>query len=625
VSFLFPLFLAAAAAAAVPVVLHLLERHTEQRVRFAAVAFLAGAPVEHAARRRLRELLLLALRVGALVLLALAFARPFVRAASPRSARLTVVAIDASLSMSAPASAARARELAADAIRSAPAGDDVAVVAFADRADVIVRPTPDRGAAVSAVQAVTPGFGSTKYAAGLAAAGALFAGQSGAIVVVTDLQARGWDEGERAAVPEAARVDVRDVGAPPDNLAVASLRADGDRVVASIRNSAGRARDVRVRLTIDGQAAGETTVTVAAHGASGAVFANARPVGVAVATVDDAGGIPGDDSRYALMGGSADARSLVVTTSGNLDRDAWYVRHVIAGRGLAAADLGGWTDEALGRYGSVLLLSTRGIERRGREKLAAYANAGGGLLIAAGPDVDGEVVADVLGAGTPLAMAAGDPERVALQRSEAAPQDVLTLAPADVRHPIFRAFGAEVASLGLVRFRRVAHVSGPSCRTIARFTSGDAAVLDCAAGNGRAIVVASDLNGRWNDFPVRASFVPFLDQAARYLADAASRGSEYLVGEVPTGLAGVPGVTTTLTASGGSRRVVVNVDPDESAIDRLSPADFQASITRVKNSAARDVRAGAAGDENRQHLWQYLLAAMILALAAEGVVARRMA
>ena len=86
-SFLFPLFLAGAAAAAVPIVLHLLERHTEQRVRFAAVALLKGAPVERTARRRLRELALLALRAGALVLLAVAFARPFFGTAAATSAR----------------------------------------------------------------------------------------------------------------------------------------------------------------------------------------------------------------------------------------------------------------------------------------------------------------------------------------------------------------------------------------------------------------------------------------------------------------------------------------------------------------------------------------------------------
>ena len=50
-SFLSPLFLAGAIAIVVPIALHLLNRHTEQRVRFAAVALLKGAPVEHTSRR----------------------------------------------------------------------------------------------------------------------------------------------------------------------------------------------------------------------------------------------------------------------------------------------------------------------------------------------------------------------------------------------------------------------------------------------------------------------------------------------------------------------------------------------------------------------------------------------
>ena len=76
-SFLSPLFFAGAAAARFPIVLHLLKREPEPRVKFAAVKLLKRAPVEHTEKRHLRELLLLALRVTALVLLALAFARPF--------------------------------------------------------------------------------------------------------------------------------------------------------------------------------------------------------------------------------------------------------------------------------------------------------------------------------------------------------------------------------------------------------------------------------------------------------------------------------------------------------------------------------------------------------------------
>ena len=77
-SFLSPLFLIGALAAAVPIVLHLLKRDPEPRVKFAAVALLRHAPVERTSTRRLRQIVLLAMRVAALVLLAIAFAQPFV-------------------------------------------------------------------------------------------------------------------------------------------------------------------------------------------------------------------------------------------------------------------------------------------------------------------------------------------------------------------------------------------------------------------------------------------------------------------------------------------------------------------------------------------------------------------
>src|SRR5436190_24042365 len=101
-SFLSPLFLVGAAAAAVPIVLHLLKREPEARVKFSAVNLLKRAPVEHTEKHRLRELLLLALRVAALVLVAVAFARPFTPSGQAATAAVTVVALDTSYSMSAP-------------------------------------------------------------------------------------------------------------------------------------------------------------------------------------------------------------------------------------------------------------------------------------------------------------------------------------------------------------------------------------------------------------------------------------------------------------------------------------------------------------------------------------------
>src|SRR5262249_58353162 len=124
-------------------------------------------------------------------------------------------------------------------------------------------------------------------------------------------------------------------------------------------------------------------------------------------------------------------------------------------------------------------------------------------------DVDGSVVADVLGRGARRQVPANEGKT-----------PLLALAPADVRHPIFRAFGAEVASLGLVSFRSAARIGGSTCQTLAKFTSGSAAVVDCSSGDGHAIVVASDLNNQWNDFPLRASFVPFVQETVRYLSSS---------------------------------------------------------------------------------------------------------
>jgi len=639
IAFLSPLFLVGAAAAVIPVVLHLLQRRPEQRVRFAAVTFLKAAPVEHTSRRRLREWLLLMLRVAALVLLALAFARPFFRSAAASGAGTTVVALDTSYSMSAPGRFERARDLARDAIRTAALGDDVAVVTFADRADVVVRPTSDRAAAAAAIDAVTPGFGSTRYRAGLTAAGSLTGGRRATIVVVTDLQESGWDAGEHASVPGGTRVEIRDVGGLPDNLAITSLRVVADRAIATIRNSGSRKRQVRARSSVDGNAATETVVAIEAHESSDAVLAPVRAAraaagdaGVLAVRIDDPDGIQADNVRYAWISGPTRPAVLVATTSGDLSRDAFYLQQALAaGRsgerpdvlGVSAAQLSAWSLEQVGRHAVVVLVSTRGLEPRGRQTLASYVAAGGGLLIAAGPDVDGDVVGDVLGAGARLKLAAP-----ASTAGDEAARPAMTLAPADVRHPIVQAFGADAASLGLVRFRNAARIGGPTCQALAKFTSGDAAIVDCAAGAGRAVVVASDLNNRWNDFPVRASFVPFVHEAVRYLSTSTTRSTEYIVGGLPPGVPPVAGVAILPPQRGSAdraRRIVVNVDSRESDPARISVDEFQAALTRLKADSAIEARTSVGDQESRQHLWQLLLGAMLVTLAVEGVIAARSA
>jgi len=626
-SFLSPLFLAGAALAAVPIVLHLLKREPEARVKFAAVRLLKQAPVEHTEKRHLRELLLLALRITALLLLALAFARPFfATGAALGSSGLTIVALDRSYSVSAPGRFERAKQLAKDAIAGAPAGDLVGVVTFADEAEIAAKPSADRVLAAAAIDQAVPGFGATRYRAALSAAAQNLNGRKGTIVVVTDLQENGWDAGDRASVPEGTTIAVADVGAMPPNLAVTAVRPLADRLVATVHNGSTRARDARVHLAIDNRPAVDATVPLGPNQSAEATFAGAPRGAAATVTVDDVDGIQADNVRYAVLGGTNKPSVLVISGSGDLGRDAFYVQHALAAgpsaaaafqvTGVGGAQLSAWSEDRLASHAAVVLLSTRGLERRGRELLGAYTRNGGGMLVAAGADVDGSIIADVLGAGSTL--------RVVTTGTRPEPR---ALAPTDVRHPVFQPFAGNAATLGLVTFQNASRIGGTGCQTLARFTTGDEALVECPSGDGRTLVLASDLDNRWNDFPLHATFVPFLHEVVRYLASARAHASEYFVGDAPAGVKRVPGIVTVgdPAVAAGTRRIAVNVDPREADPARITVEDFQSAVTRLKAAGGVEARVEARQQEDRQHLWQYALALMVLLLAGEGLLAARTA
>src|SRR5262249_51826219 len=210
------------------IVLHLLKRQPEARVKFAAVKMLRQAPVEDTQKHRLRELLLLALRVTALVLLAIAFARPFL--ASGEAVGGTgagVVSLDTSDRLSGAGRFDRAEAVAQGGGPAARGGGLVGGGTFGGRAEVVGRPSLDRVLAASAIDRAAVGFGATRYRSALSASAQALGGRGGRIVIVSDLQESGWDAGDRASVPAGGTVEVADVGAMPPNPALAAGRPAG--------------------------------------------------------------------------------------------------------------------------------------------------------------------------------------------------------------------------------------------------------------------------------------------------------------------------------------------------------------------------------------------------------------
>ncbi|MGZ3945879.1 MAG: BatA domain-containing protein, partial [Mucilaginibacter sp.] len=100
--FLYPAFLFALAALAIPVIIHLFNFRRYQKVYFSNVQFLKEIQEQQASRRNLKERLILASRLLAVLFLVLAFARPYLpgnNAANSGKQHAVSVFIDNSYSM----------------------------------------------------------------------------------------------------------------------------------------------------------------------------------------------------------------------------------------------------------------------------------------------------------------------------------------------------------------------------------------------------------------------------------------------------------------------------------------------------------------------------------------------
>jgi aerotolerance regulator-like protein len=309
--FLTPIALALGAAVAIPIILHLFQRHQGPRLIFPALRYLRRAEREHARRIKLRQLLLLALRVLAILFLAAAAARPFLRSGGAAHAPSAVVLV---LDNSASTGAIEADRRVIDVLKDRAietltrAGPDDRfwllragspwepalhgdATTMADR----VRETEPTASAANLRAAV-------ERAATLASAGA--DGRALEVQLLSDLQASNLSGTVARPPGDVAFVVWEPGGGPPPNRGVADIEIGGGlapragaRSTATVRIAGGKETDTtNIRIVIGGRTA---AAGIAPSGTAAVLQLPAQPEGMLTGFAEiDADALRADDRRF---------------------------------------------------------------------------------------------------------------------------------------------------------------------------------------------------------------------------------------------------------------------------------------------------------------------------------------
>src|SRR5262249_37273477 len=146
-------------AVGLPLYLHLLRRHTTTPHPFSSLMFFEQRTQSSIRHRRLRYLLLLAFRIAVLVLLALAFANPYIRrsVASTSGNTLMLVVIYKSFSMRAGSRLAEAKREGLSLLASRNPADRAQVAALGSQLHVLTEPVQDPAVLRAALEGIEPG------------------------------------------------------------------------------------------------------------------------------------------------------------------------------------------------------------------------------------------------------------------------------------------------------------------------------------------------------------------------------------------------------------------------------------------------------------------------------------
>lgn len=666
-SFLTPLFLVGLAGLAIPVIIHLIQKERKSVVAFPSLMFLRRIPYQSVERRRIRNWPLLLLRLAALALIVMAFARPFLRrealaVAAAGGAREVVILVDRSYSLGYADRWQRAVDAARETVNGLGGSDRATVVLFDTGAEVALRSAGDKGRLHAAIETAQVTAAATKYGPALKLAGSIIS-ESGLpnkeVVLISDFQRRAWIGAEGVRLPDGTKVTPISVAdGPVTNVSVTPAvlqrtTVSGQErvtVTAGAVNRGAAAVEVPVSLDIDGRVIQTKPLALAPHGSGSVSFdafaPSARFTRGSVRIADDR--LTRDNAFHFVVSPPQRVKVVIVERPGTSRAASLYLSQALSLGDSPAFDVTLRPMESLSAEdisgAAVVVLNDVPVSQTTAERLAVFVNAGGGLFAAFGERATWPgAVSGIMPAipGAPADRTRGTPGRVGAL---------------EYGHPVFESFRAprsgDFSAARFYTYRTV--VVAPEAQVLARYDDGAPALLERRAGAGRVLAWTSTLDVSWNDLALKPVFLPFIHRVAATLASYTQRPASMTVGDVLPIPAAMGTTVPVIVGPGGQRlpleekasvlelreqgfyelragdrdpepvTVAANVDFTESDMAAIDPQEVAAGATGLAGGAAAAGTNATVTNEERersQRVWWYLLFAGLLLLTGETLVA----
>ena len=673
-SFLTPLFFVGVAALAAPILVHLVRRTRARRVQFPALIFLRQVPQRTIRRRTLHNVLLMLLRCLAILLIVIAFTRPFFSGGSAAkdnsAAGATVILIDNSLSMRREGLFAEAQRRAEATLDDARSNEQVALVSFDKRYTVQNRFVADKNRVRAGIESLAAGWDGTDYEQALRGAESLLSEVETTgpkrIVMISDFQAPGWTQASATfKLANNTQFTTLDVGGntPPLNVAITNVEARGavfgqkylDNLVVHVSNFSDTPRDhVQVDFQINDQTVEKRDLSLNSRDSRVVEFNGFNlNEGANRCTIDVVSNDFAPDNRfYFTLRRETPAKALIVEGASRGRSDSVHLQSALTTDDdlpftFTLKSAGSVDPASIPDYALVVLNDTGPISPTLADTLVRFVNNGGQMIVSTGPRTQ----AETLNASLQQVLPATLREPVQTKAGES-----VAITEVKFDHPIFEVFqsSGRLAGANVIGYFR----SEPKTNTavLARFEDGSPALIEGRTGKGRVLLFTSSLGPSWNDLPLTPLYLPFIHQMVRY-AGTHEESAWYGLGQTFTVLkrqeaappaidtpSGVRLSETRLTPDGdllvtarepGFYRLRyngtpgfagVNVDGAEGDFTKLNFAEFVAGVTGGAGSAEGSDANRLLSDEEvegRQRVWWSLLLVALLLLLLESFLARR--